>query len=145
MKKHVNALLFAVFILLGTPSVVNAQSISDQEIKTNIQSISQPLQKLNSLEPQVFEYNTKRYAHLSLPKGQHYGFMTENVEKVLPGAINTTRYSFMKGKNSYQQTLVRSTDLQSLIPLLVASIKEQQSQIDVLKAEVEMLKKKAGL
>ncbi|MBL7751074.1 MAG: tail fiber domain-containing protein [Chitinophagaceae bacterium] len=145
MKKHVNALLFALFILLGTASTINAQSISDQEIKTNIQSIAQPLQKLNALEPQVFEYNTKRYAHLSLPKGLQYGFMTENVEKVLPGAINTTRYSFMKGKNSYQQTLVRSTDLQSLIPLLVASIKEQQSQIDVLKAEVEMLKKKAGM
>ncbi len=144
MKKHVNALLFALFFILGTASYINAQSISDQEIKTNIQSISQPLQKLSSLEPKVFEYNTTRFAHLSLPKGQHYGFMTENVEKVLPGAINTTRYSFMKGKNSYQQTLVRSTDLQSLIPLLVASIKEQQTQIDVLKAEVEMLKKKVG-
>lgn len=144
MKKHVNTLLFALFFLFGTASLVNAQSISDQEIKTNIQSISQPLQKLSSLEPQVFEYNTKRFAHLSLPKGVQYGFMTENVEKVLPGAVNTTRYSFMKGKNSYQQTLVRSTDLQSLIPLLVASIKEQQTQIDALKVELDILKKKLG-
>lgn len=123
---------------------LSAQTLTDQEIKTNVQAISQPLQKISALEPRVFEYNTARYTHLSLPKGTQYGFMTENVEKVLPGSIQTTRYAYMKGKNSYSHAVVKNTDMQSLIPLLVASIKEQQSQIDALKAEVERLKAAVG-
>lgn len=144
MKKHVRALAIALILSLGFSTTVLAQNLSDKEIKTNVQTISQPLQKITALEPRVFEYNTARYAHLAFPKGQQYGFLAENVEQVLPGSVHTTRYSYMKGKNSYQSALVKSTDMQSLIPLLVASIKEQQTQIDQLKAEVERLKGMVG-
>lgn len=144
MKKHVNVLSIVLLLLLGISTGSYAQQLSDQEVRTNVQSITQPLQKIAALEPQVFEYNTTRFSHLALPKGQQYGFLTENMERVMPGAVHTTRYSYMKGKNSYQSALVKSTDMQTLIPLLVASIKEQQMQIDALKAEVEKLKSAVG-
>ena len=47
----------------------------------------------------------------------------------------------MFGKNAYRDANMKTVDEASLIPLLVASIKEQQQQIEELKAAVAELKK----
>ncbi len=46
----------------------------------------------------------------------------------------------MFGKNVYRNAQIKIIDDASLIPVLVASIKEQQQEIEKLKNEVEKLK-----
>jgi hypothetical protein len=46
----------------------------------------------------------------------------------------------MFGKNSYRNATLKTIDELSLIPVLVASIKEQQLQIEKLTSELEILK-----
>lgn len=119
-----------------------SQDLNDNVVKKNISPITNPLQVIRSIQPMMFEYNNSQYSHLKLPSGPQYGFVAEEFQRVFPAMVYKKPYSFMSGKNSYKTATVKSIDMESLIPILVASIKEQQAAIDQLKAEIEMLKKR---
>ena len=112
----------------------------DNEIKKNVTDISTPLQKLVQLEPKVFEYNTEKYKHLKLKSGKTFGFMSDNMQQVFPELVATKHSSYMFGKNIYRDTKIKTIDETSLIPVLVASIKEQQAEIEKLKKDIKELK-----
>jgi hypothetical protein len=138
-----------IYIILSTfifCAVINqsaaAQDLSDQDIKTNISPIADPLQQITSLNPKAFQYNTGKYKHLSLPSGIHYGFIAEEFRQVFPGLVHRKPYSYMVGKNLYKSATVPTINLEELIPVLIASIKQQQAEIDQLKLEMEKLKKR---
>jgi hypothetical protein len=132
--------LLSLLVALTVSVIVYSQDLSDRDIKTNITSIDNPLQRITSLDPKMFEYNTGRYSHLRLPGGTQYGFIAEEFQQVFPGMVHKKPYSYMSGKNSYRNTTVKTINLESLIPVLIASIKEQQVQIEQLRAEVDRLK-----
>jgi hypothetical protein len=142
MNKTINyipkiTLLTAILFLSVT---VFSQSMPDTDIKRNIVSIDEPLQKLVLLEPKIFEYETTRYKHLQLPHGRQYGFLAENVQDVLPDMVWEKSVSYLFGKNLYRNATIKMVDAVKLIPLLVSSIKEQQLQIAELKTAIEELK-----
>lgn len=117
-----------------------AQAVPDKEIKRNVTEISTPLEKLIQLEPIVFEYNTEKYKHLKLKSGFHFGFMSDNMQQVFPQLVTTKHVSYMFGKNVYRDTKIKTIDETSLIPVLVAAIKELQAEIEKLKKDITELK-----
>ncbi len=119
-----------------------SQTINDEQTKLNVTSISNPVEKLAQLKPISFEYNTKQYKFLNLQSGKQYGFLSENIQAVFPELVKEKRVSYMQGKNNYKSASIANINETSLIPVLVASIVEQQKQIDQLKSEIEALKKK---
>lgn len=121
---------------------VIAQTINDEQTKLNVTSISNPVEKLMQLNPVSFEYNTKQYKFLNLQSGKQYGFLSDNIQAVFPELVKEKRISYMQGKNNYKNASIASINETSLIPVLVASIVEQQKQIDQLQSEIEALKKK---
>lgn len=136
--KHIGLITLGLFISTATI----AQTINDQQTKLNVASISNPVEKLSQLKPISFEYNTKQYKFLNLQTGKQYGFLSENIQAVFPELVKEKRVSYMQGKNNYKSASIANIDETSLIPVLVASIVEQQKQIDQLKSEIEALKKK---
>jgi hypothetical protein len=136
---HFIKIIFSVF-LSCISVLISAQSVSDSEIKKNLANISTPLQKLVQLEPKVFEYNTEKYKHLKLKSGKTFGFMADNMLQVFPELVTTKHSSYMFGKNVFRDTKIKIIDESSLIPVLVASIKEQQTEIEKLKKDIEELK-----
>lgn len=126
--------------LLCLSPVMFAQEVSDVSIKKNVQQISEPLKSLASLEPRTFEYDQEKYQHLKFPKGKQYGFIAENMQSVFPNLVKYTTHTYMFGKNTYRTTKVKTVDIESLIPVLVASVQEQQLEIEKLKAEINRLK-----
>ena len=62
------------------------------------------------------------------------------MQKVLPALVTKTAKDYSSGKNSFRSATVSKVDYESLIPLLVGSIKEQQEQIEQLKKEINVLK-----
>lgn len=139
IKRHSKKIFFSVFFS-GIAISMSAQTVSDNEIKKNVTEISTPLQRLVQLEPKVFEYNTEKYKHLKLKSGKTFGFMSDNMQQVFPELVTTKHSSYMFGKNVYRDTKVKTIDETSLIPVLVASIKEQQAEIEKLKKDIEELK-----
>lgn len=135
---------YIAFITVGLfiSAVSTAQTINDQQTKLNVTTINNPVERLSMLKPISFEYNTKQYKFLNLQSGKQYGFLSDNIQAVFPELVKEKRVSYMQGKNNYKSASIANINETSLIPVLVASIVEQQKQIDQLKSELEALKKR---
>lgn len=105
---------------------------SDARFKTNVSSISNPLQKVLQLRGVTFDWKTKEFPARSFSENRSLGFIAQEVEKVLPEIVQTENTS--EGYKSVQYDKV--------VALLVEAIKEQQKQIDSLTIQVKKLKKK---
>jgi hypothetical protein len=134
-------IIIAAILFFSFSFLVLGQAIPDQELKKNIMPVQNALASVQQLKPKKYEYNTEKYAALKLSQGQQYGFLAEDVQKVLPNLISSESRSVMVGKNTYQNKTIQTTDMESLIPLLVAAIQEQQKQIEDLKQQVEAQQK----
>ncbi|MGV3640814.1 MAG: tail fiber domain-containing protein [Adhaeribacter sp.] len=122
------------FFSLG--QVAYSQQVPDQELKKNVMPVKNALSYIQQLEPKKFEYNTGKYSKLKLPAGQQYGFLAANMQQVLPELIDSRSQSYQVGKNTYKNATYQHYDLESLIPILVGAIQEQQQQIEQLKRQL---------
>ena len=86
--------------------------------------IPDALNKTLSLTGYEFDWNDKQTTYT----GHDVGVVAQEVEKVLPEIVET------RADES------KAVKYEKIIPLLIESIKEQQSQIDTLKAEIDRLK-----
>ena len=133
--------LFLILFLFST-LVSFSQSLSDNALKKNILPITNATEILNKLEPKKYEYDVERYKHLKFEKGIHYGFLAENMQQALPELVGSQNISYMYSKNNYRNTKIKTIEETDLIPVLVASIKELNAEINKLKTEIDALKKK---
>jgi hypothetical protein len=132
------------FIGMGTiaPSVrlqvsgdIIANSIagsSDARFKTNVTPIVNPLQKVLALRGVNFDWKTTEFPARSFSENRSVGFIAQEVEKVLPEVVQTE-----KNAEGY-----KSVQYDKIVALLVEAIKDQQKQIDSLKAELKKQRKK---
>ncbi|EOR95727.1 DNA topoisomerase IV subunit A [Arcticibacter svalbardensis MN12-7] len=98
------------------------------------------LSDINQLNPVIFEYDTNQSQKLKLPSGQQYGFIAEDVHKIRPELVKSSKKMIPAGKNAFNTVDVKDVDMNSIIALLVASVKEQQIEIERLKSEMQSLK-----
>jgi len=130
-------------LVIGVSSQqVNAQKIEEKELKIGVEKITGSTEQLKNLEPVSYQYAADKYKHLKLPKGEQYGFLASNVEASFPEMVVESSKVYSSGKNSTKVAKYEEVNTESLIPLLVAAIKEQQEQIDLLKKELQALKGK---
>jgi hypothetical protein len=96
-----------------------AYSSSDKRWKTNIKNIDSPLEKISQINGVEFDWIEDEPVHGN--KGHDIGVIAQEIEKILPDAVQT-RESGMK-----------AVKYEKVIPLLIEAIKEQQKQIEELK------------
>jgi hypothetical protein len=89
---------------------------SDERLKRNIHTITDPIEKVSSLRGVSFEYEETGQKQI--------GFIAQEVEKVIPEIVGEN-YDGYKG-----------VQYQNVVGLLVEAIKEQQKQIDELKRKI---------
>lgn len=139
VKKITGKAIF-IFTFILVSNTLLAQQFSDKEIKKDIAAIDNALSRLIKLEPKSYQYNTGKFNNLPLENGKKYGFIAEDIALTFPELVGEKSYSYMFGKNVYRTAKVKTVDESSLIPVLVASIKEQQQQVEKLKLEIDGLK-----
>ena len=101
---------------------VVAYASSDERLKDNIELISNPIEKVQSLKGVTWNWNDKAdELQQSLP---NVGVIAQDVEKVLPELVKDR-------DNGY-----KGVDYAKLTGLLIEAIKEQQKQIDDLKSQI---------
>ena len=93
---------------------------SDENLKENIHTIEEPLKKVSALRGVTFDFKED--------KQKQIGVIAQEVEKVIPEVV-VDRPDGYKG-----------VQYGNLVGLLIEAIKEQQEQINQLKATVEELK-----
>jgi len=137
-KCLVSGLLLSAGVLTAS-----AQKIEEKELKVEIEKVSGSTQQLIGLEPVKFRYDVKKYKYLNLPEGDQYGFLASNVQSSFPELVHETAKQYPAGKNSNKVATYSEVDSKDLIPVLVAAVKEQQAEIDLLKKEINLLKQKS--
>lgn len=99
---------------------------SDRRLKENIYTLTGSLNKVLDLEGVSFNWKNKK------DKGEEtrYGLIAQDVQKILPNLVKT---SIIPDENMDKTLTVNYIEL---IPYLIESIKDQQKQIDELKAKL---------
>jgi len=100
---------------------------SDVKFKRNITAIENPLSRLQKLNGVSFDWKTEDFPERKFSKGRHFGFIAQDVEKVLPEIVMT------------DENNEKAVAYVELIPLLLEAIKLQQQAIEQLQNQVNQL------
>ncbi|MDF1570260.1 MAG: tail fiber domain-containing protein [Bacteroidales bacterium] len=115
--------------------------LSDSRLKENIRNMDNALSIVLQLNPVTFDfkkefrfqdslpYTSDQIARIEKKRKDVFGFIAQDVEKIIPSVVFHSDTSDMYGMNYIK-----------LIPVLAGAIKEQNSIIENLQAEISSLK-----
>jgi hypothetical protein len=106
-------------------------STSDGRFKKDVFPVENALDKVKALRGITFNWNqaTAKKAGLNVDALNHYGFIAQDVEKILPQVVNTA--------NDSMQT--KSIVYAEIVPVLTQAMKERQALIEQLQQENDEL------
>lgn len=114
--------------------------LSDRQFKTDISRIERAVDKIMLLKPSTYKFKTGEYAAMSLPKGEQMGLIAQELEEVLPGLVTTVKGYALPSENGVPGKTIpeyKTVNYMELIPLLIASIQEQQNRINQLETQAK--------
>lgn len=123
-----------------TVSTLSASSFSDKRLKDNISAIESPVDLVNKLNPVKYDWkaSVSNRKDLNVSLNEKYGFLAQEIEKVLPTAI-------LKNKNSVNGVdRPLSVEYNNIIAINTAAIKELIESVNDLKEEIKTLKENNG-
>ncbi len=103
---------------------------SDFNLKQNFTEIKSGLKLISALTGYYFNWNDIAKEEFNYSDNEQIGIVAQDVEKVLPQLIVTNSKGY------------KAVDYTKLSPVIIQAIKEQQTQIEELRAENEILKQK---
>ena len=108
------------------------QFASDVRIKKNIQDLTYGLDTVMAIKPRSFEY---------IATNKHdIGFIAQELRDVIPEAVSGVEQEFLDTDTENERAAkTLGVGKETLIPVLVKAIQEQQAMIDELKAKVAAL------
>ena len=115
-------------IVATSATITTSACPSDRRLKTNINPIVSPLEKIMRLEDVTFYWDTAAHPDMMFPTNLQYGFIAQQVETVLPELVMTDSVSGYKSVNYV-----------AAVPVLVGAVQEQQAQIDQQQAQINQL------
>jgi Chaperone of endosialidase/Head domain of trimeric autotransporter adhesin len=113
----------------GKPGSSSWSIASDSRLKQNINPYTQGLQQLLQINPVTYQYNEKSGFDT---KPEYVGIIAQDLQKIAPYMISTVKR---------KEAEYLSVDNGAMTYMLINAVKEQQQQIELLKAEIELLKK----
>lgn len=121
-------------------------NVSDEKLKTNVKTIPHALDKVMNMRGVEYNFKSEEFSYLHLSNERQVGFIAQELEKVLPSAVQDKAIPYdsdpvTEGFTSRKGSLsVKAVSYTDVIPVLVEAIKEQQKQIEELEATIEQLK-----
>ncbi len=106
---------------------------SDIRWKHNITPLDDALNKVLSLRGVRFEWKREEYPDRNFKPGKQIGFIAQEVEEVLPELVRADQDDY------------KAVDYQKVTAVLVEAIKEQQKEIEALKAAVAELQAQSNV
>lgn len=99
-------------------------STSDKKFKKNIKAIDTPLEKIMALEGKTYNWRKEEFTDKNFGSELQYGLIAQEVQKILPSLI------IESDKGDLAMNYI------AIIPVLIEAMKEQQTQINALKAQI---------
>ncbi len=97
---------------------------SDRNFKKNIETIPNAIEIVNSLRGVSYDYRVDEYPQYMFKRGKSYGFITQEVQQVLPDAVQVGPDA--NGQPGDYQIM----NYDMITPVLTQAIKEQQAMIN---------------
>lgn len=129
---------------------------SDAKLKKNIKDVNNAMDIINQLRPKNYEFrNDGNYSLMNLPKGNHYGLIAQDVEKILPNLVKEEPFNTKDAKPNKPNTDgkeesitaekneaidFKAVNYTELIPILVKALQEQDAKIETLTKELNEMK-----
>lgn len=101
---------------------------SDRRLKEDIRPAESGLSKVRALEPVTFAWKNRSS---SGPGERQYGFIAQDVQRVLPDLVDTTTDGML------------SVETTAMIPILAQAVKELDAQNAQLRAELDELRRRS--
>jgi|GEM_PF-4677363 len=137
LKINVKLLLPAV-ALLALSQQVNAQAGKQTSTEKQQAPVMRPFSIIEKLEPITL---TNTGAHLSTQTPEMFGFDILKLKQLFPQLIRTEAVWIQKGKNNPIAISKERVDLGQLVPILVAALQQQRTEIADLQLKLEKLQK----
>jgi hypothetical protein len=122
-----------VYLTVGATSW---SAVSDIRLKNINSNIDNALNKLMTLSTINFSWKSDE------TNQENLGFIAQEVEKVFPQVITKLKINGNLGNESKDDTEYLSVKYTDMIPVLVAAIQEQQTQIELLSNKIVALESK---
>jgi hypothetical protein len=107
----------------------NITAYSDARLKTNVKTIENPITLVKSLRGVTFDW---------IESGEHsYGLIAQEVEEVIPELVMENDSGTADGDIHKK---VKSVDYSKLVSVLIEAVKNQQEQIEELRAEIKAIR-----
>ena len=119
-------------------------TVSDARLKSNITPLSNSLQKIVAMKGYTYDVNQHDYPKYFPTNRKSVGFLAQELEQILPEAvtekfISTPNTNRENPDKDVQSMKVKAVSYDSVIPVLVEAMKEQQQIIVDLKARIATL------
>jgi len=120
-------------------------SVSDENAKKEIKEISSALDKIKNINGVTYKYDDRKFNPNTPDDNRiHYGFLASNIRSVMPEAVAKKNILFrneiINARSTKDEmgteTILDAVNYQAIIPVLVEAMKEQQTQIEELKAKI---------
>ncbi len=123
-----------VLTVFGSATAIGGTfTSSDRNLKRNIQPIANALDIVSQLNGYTYEYRSDERPDLNLPRGQRYGFVTQEVQKIMPTIVRKS--TAISGDEADFQVM----EYDAIIPVLTEAIKLQQTTITTLEEQNQAL------
>jgi trimeric autotransporter adhesin len=109
---------------------------SDKRLKDIISTIPNALDKLLTLSGVIFTQNKKAEEFGYTDYSEQVGVIAQEVQAVLPQVVKPAPFDLDENNQSKSGENYITVQYEKLVPLLIEAIKEQQKQIDELKAKI---------
>ncbi|MBS1652900.1 MAG: tail fiber domain-containing protein [Bacteroidetes bacterium] len=116
-----------------------AQIVSDQQFKTNIDSIGSALKIITLLKPKHFYYDTLNNYKLNFSSKKQYGLLAQDVQTILPELVSNFKKPAIVDSlgNKIQASITLKTmAYEAFIAIIIKGMQEQQTKMDSMKVKI---------
>ena len=125
--------------IYGDGIMTGVWSSSDAQLKENVEDLADGLEQILQLQPKAFNYRNDEFGFMNLPVGPQVGLIAQEVEPVFPTLVRTVhRPAEMDSVGSVVNPELDYKVLryESLIPILISAVQEQNTTITDLQQQV---------
>ena len=106
--------------------------VSDARLKKKVKTIDGALSTIKKLRATAYHFRTDEFPDMKLLAGEQYGFIAQELEKVLPNLVTNSM-------NPDKEKAFKRVNYTGMIPFLVSGMQEQQIIIEQQQQEIEDL------
>jgi hypothetical protein len=126
----------------GNGTATGILTWSDKNLKRDISTIHDGLGIIQALSPSTYTMDTQNTSGLRFSNKKQYGFIAQDVQKVLPDIVHETDAragSIHEGQALGTENTLLSMNYTELLPFLIKGMQEQQAIIDELNTQLNDL------